>query len=139
MAYMTVDMPDIFEDLALSTEDMRAIVENAAPVAQAEIKKEIQSVVSDPQISEVVASVKPYKTKVNKDGVTCFVGPSGKNKKNPDGTRRKTPVRNMEIAMYLNYGTTTMNARPWLDKALNNMDDKCAKKMQEEFDKRANL
>ena len=137
MANMTVNMPDFLDELILSDDDMREIVNAAAPEAEKEVRKAISQSISNPEDSELVRSVKAYKTKKKRkgNGYVCFIGPSGTSKKRPDGSSRK-PVRNMEIAMYLNYGTVKEKARPWLDKAARNADDACAKKMQEEYEKR---
>jgi HK97 gp10 family phage protein len=131
-------MPDFLSGLALSEEDVKEVLEASAPAAEEEVKKSLKNSVRTAEGSEVVKSVKVYKvTKLRKgSGYRCLIGPSGMNKKNPDGSTRKTPVRNMEVAMYLNYGTSKMAARPWLDKAVNNADRVCTKRMQEEFEKR---
>lgn len=137
MASLRVEMPDFVEKLALTESDYEEILSAAAPVAEDAVKKALRQSVSSGS-SELVDSVKPYKPKKirKSDGYRQLIGPSGMNKRNPDGSRRKKPVRNAEIAAYLNYGTAKMSARPWLDKAANNASRQCSAKMQEEYDRR---
>lgn len=137
MASLKVDMPDFVEKLTLTESDCKEILTAASPVAENAVKKALSQSIRSGS-SELVDSVKPYKPKrIRKsDGYSQLIGPSGMNKKNPDGSTRKKPVRNAEIAAYLNYGTVKMSARPWLDKAANNAKRECAEKMQEEFNRR---
>lgn len=72
-------------------------------------------------------SVKASKIRTSKNGASCDIGPTGKDK---DGTR------NMEKAMYLEYGTSKMAAKPWRKKAISNCEDKCKQKMKEVIDKK---
>lgn len=138
MASLTVNMPDFLDELAMSEDDIKEVIEAAKPEAEAAVKKSLSQSIRNPGNSELVKSVKPYKTKKKRrgEGYACFVGPSGTSQMKPDGSRRKASVRNMEIAMYLNYGTKHEAARPWLDKAANSAEVACAKKMQEEYEKR---
>ena len=137
MASLKVEMTEFIDKLALTDSDYSEILESAAPIAEDAVKKALRQSVRSGS-SELIDSVKPYKPKRGRrsGGYSQLIGPTGTNKKNPDGSRRKKPVRNAEIAAYLNYGTKKMSARPWLDKAANNAKRECAEKMQEEFNRR---
>lgn len=137
MASLNVEFPDITSTLLLSDDDYMKMLSAAAPVAENAVKRALRQSVRSTD-SEVVSSIKTQKPKKARkgSGFSQFIGPSGMNRRNPDGSRRKTPVRNVEVAAYLNYGTKKMSARPWLDKAANNAGKECVEKMQEEFNKR---
>ena len=137
MANLKVEISDFVDKLALTDSDYSEILQSAAPIAEDAVKKALRQSIRSGS-SELVDSVKPYKPKRGRrsGGYSQLIGPTGMNKKNPDGSRRKKPVRNAEIAAYLNYGTAKMSARPWLDKAANNAKRECAEKMQEEFNRR---
>lgn len=126
-------MPENGLDKYMFTEDEidRAIKE-VAPILEENIKNSIQSVISDPSDSALVNSVKTKISHTKTDATIAWVGPSGKD---------KNGVRNIEKAIYLNYGTYRNGgeyqpARPWLHKAINDSADRVNQKLNDILGKR---
>lgn len=125
MAAFDVNMPDFLDKLVLSDDEMLDIVNSATGIAQDSIRS---SLANHSATGSLVASVKPAKAKKSKYGdYIAVVGPKGKDSKG---------VRNIEKAVYLNYGTVNQPARPWLAQAINNAQNKVTEQLSEQFNER---
>lgn len=135
MGAFNVNMPDDFLDrYNFKEEELVDAVASASPILKESMKKTIQKVLGHSGDSNLVNSVKVSKPKRTKtDAIVSWVGPSGIDKKG-----RKKPIRNIEKAVYLNYGTVKQPARPWLAKSINNSESLIQQKLQEKLEERLN-
>lgn len=135
-----VNVPDdMFGDLIRNTSDdqLKAIVDSVAPTLVDSMKTSMSNVVKHEGESKMVNSIKATKAKATKtDAIMSFVRPTGTDNKRSDGSQRTKPIRNMEKAIYMNYGTVKEPARPWLEPAINKADAKIQNALQQEFEKR---
>lgn len=135
MAGFNVSMPDdLLDKYNFKEEELVEAVAEASPILKESMKKTIQKVLGHSGDSNLVNSVKVSKPKRTKtDAIVSWVGPSGIDKKG-----RKKPIRNIEKAVYLNYGTVKQPARPWLAKSINNSESLIQQKLQEKLEERLN-
>ena len=136
-----VNVPDdIFGELIrnASDETLKAIVDETSPELVKSMQQSIKGQIKHPGESNLVNSIKATKAKATKtDAIMSFVRPTGTDSTRSDtGGRRSKPIRNMEKAIYMNYGTAKEAARPWLESAVSKVDSAITKKLQEEFEKR---
>lgn len=86
----------------------------------------------------MVESVKATKIVHNKNGWFVRVGPSGidTDYETLDGVKQRTvPIRNMEKAAYLEYGTSKQSAKPWANRATNDAAEQAMSAMREAFER----
>lgn len=130
MAGFQVNMDDIFKvELSSSFEQMAVQALNeAAPIMVDAVKQSLSDSASRGySIGDTVRSIKASKPRrCRTDAYLLVVRPTGKDAKG---------VRNMEKAMYLEYGTTKEAARPWLQNASKNAEAQALEKMQEVFNR----
>lgn len=125
MASLDVNMPDFLNKLVLSDDELLDIVNSSTEIAQETIR---DSLMSHSATGSLVNSVKPTKAKKTKYGdYIAVVGPKGKD---------ANGVRNIEKAVYLNYGTKYQPARPWLAQAINNAQDRVTERLSEKLNER---
>jgi len=125
MAGFGVNMPDFLEKYVFSDSELEEMIDSTTGIAQEEIKASLSS---HSATGSMVNSVKASKAKKTKNGdYIAVVSPSGKD---------KNGVRNIEKAVYLNYGTIHEPAKPWLAQALNNAEGRIQEKLSEEFNER---
>lgn len=129
----------------------KQMLNEAAPILQKSVKAQLTRVTSNESTGELVASVK-Y-NKANKSpygGYYLQVRPTGNSSRKGDGYLRKgkhkgnrkisggvrDPVRNMEKAVFLEYGTSRGQLpRPWVYKALTDAEPAVLDKMQSVFNR----
>lgn len=100
-------------------------VDAASPGVAAEMSSAIAGVEHGPYATGSVSrSVKATKAKTNAYGVFSASRPTGRDKKGK---------RNAEKAAYLQYGTPTMPARPWAEKATRKAEEKAAETLENVF------
>lgn len=135
MAGFNVSMPDdLLEKYNFKEEELVEAVAEASPILEESMKRTIQSVLGHSGDSNLVNSVKVSRPKRTKtDAIVSWVGPSGIDKKG-----RKKPIRNIEKAVYLNYGTVKQPARPWLAKSINDSESLIQQKLQDKLEERLN-
>lgn len=129
MASFDVNMPDDFlEKYNFTEEEIVETVSELSPILEDSMKRNLRSVISHTGDSSLVDSVKISKPKKTKtDAILSWVGPAGKD---------KSGTRNVEKAIYLNYGTRHQPARPWLAKAINDAEELIQDRIQEKLEKR---
>lgn len=135
MGAFNVNMPDDFLDrYNFKEEELVDAVASASPILEDSMKKSIQSVLGHSGDSAMINSVKRNKpVKTRTDAIESWVGPSG-----IDSKGRKKPIRNIEKAVYLNYGTVKQPARPWLAKSINDSESLIQQKLQDKLEERLN-
>ncbi|MBQ0112679.1 MAG: hypothetical protein KBT03_06085 [Bacteroidales bacterium] len=136
-----INMPDdLYDDLIRKADDdtLKSIVDGVSPELVKSVKSAMSTKIKHPGESKLVSSIKATKAKVAKtDAVISFVRPTGTDSTRSDtGGKRTTPIRNMEKAIYMNYGTVNELARPWLEPAVNNSEKKIQEAIQREFERR---
>lgn len=100
-------------------------VDAASPGVAAEMSSAIAGVEHGSYATGSVSqSVKATKAKTNAYGVFSASRPTGRDKKGK---------RNAEKAAYLQYGTPTMPARPWAEKAARKAEEKAAETLENVF------
>lgn len=115
------------------------MLEEAAPILVRTTKASLRSVTMGQSSGQMVDSVRTSRISHNKFGWYLVVRPTGvdknyKIKSGEERTRRK-PLRNMEKAAYLQYGTSKQAPRPWAEKAMNDAKAEVLDKMQEVFER----
>lgn len=105
------------------------ILEGAVPILKKRIIAETDKHHEYSQDMDLVNSITSSKPSENKYGWYVSVIPSGED---------KNGVRNMQKMAHLEYGTSKMSAKPILTKALNDVRDEVAEKMQELFNEVVN-
>ncbi len=136
MGAFELNMPDdILNQYNFTEEELKDIVADVSPILQREMQQSIQNVISEPGDSRLVGSVRATRPKSAKtDAVMAWVGPSGSDH----------GVRNIEKAIYLNYGTHNaaggirQPARPWLTKAINNAQGAVEKGIRDAIERKLN-
>lgn len=136
-----VNVPDdMFGDLIRKADDntLKQIVNHVAPTLVNNMKASMRSKINHPGESKLVNSIKATKAKATKtNAIMSYVRPTGTDSTRSDtGGTRKKPIRNMEKAIYMNYGTVKDSARPWLEPAINSSDGPIQEALKEEFEKR---
>lgn len=133
MAGFNVSMPDdMLEKYNFKEDELVNAVTEASPILEDAMKRTIQSVIGHGGDSVLVNSIKVSRPKRTKtDAIISWVGPSGTDKKG-----RKKSIRNIEKAIYLNYGTVKQPARPWLAKSINESESLIQNKLQETLEER---
>ena len=118
-----------FEDIAKKAlNDIRADVESIT-------KSAVRASVKHSGESELVNSVRTYNPTMTRDnyGAKLHCGFSGRsssgNRYNNNG--RDHAVYNNDKAFWLEYGTVKQAARPWRDRASNNIDARVTPKMEQ--------
>lgn len=125
------------------------MLDEAAPILETAVKASIRSSTGSEATGELLASIKKSKVTKNKWGYYLQVRPTGKSARKGGGYLRKgkrvgrkkveggvrDPIRNMEKAVYLQYGTSKQRPRPWLEKALGDAEPGVLRKMQEVFER----
>lgn len=101
----------------------KKMVDAAYPMTEAAVKSALASVETGPYATgSVSASITGTGTKVNAYGVYAVARPTGRDSKG---------VSNGAKAAFLQYGTPTLHARPWRQKAVNSVQDSAVKTMEE--------
>lgn len=144
MAKFNLNMPDDMlkgAAAAASPENMQRAIDNAAPILEQSMRKEIRNVVKHSGDSELVRSIKANKAKKAKNGAyIATVYPHGKSKKPryPNGSKkdRIPPVSNAMKAAVLNYGRKGQPARPWLAKSVNNVRTQVEEQLEKAFEEK---
>lgn len=140
MAQMYIDFPeDLLGGLLnTDTEEMcKKMVDEGTPIMEECMKKEIQVVLGHEGDSELVNSIKGSRAKKSKtDAVISFVGPKGNSRHHyykSEKKERKRVVPNVMKAIWLNYGRIGQAARPFLNRATRNAEQRVLAKMQEVY------
>lgn len=132
MAGFEMNFPDDFLSELLES-DFDEIAEAALSECKPDMEVNVKTSLSRSASGEyatgaMVSSVKATKPKKAKtDAWIMVTRPTGKDDKG---------VRNMDKAMYLEYGTVKQNAKPWLINATKNAEASCMDKMQKVFNKK---
>lgn len=108
------------------------MIDEAMPI----LEKSVKNVLSSHRVSgDMLSSIRHTKAGKNKNGYYAVVRPTG---------RDSNGVRNMEKAVYLEYGTSKVKGgstkdkqppRPWVDKSINDCKAAVLDKMQEVFNR----
>lgn len=130
-----------------------AMLNEAAPILQESVKRELSGVMSGESTGDLLKSVKYKKASKTKfGGYYLQVRPTGTSTRAGGGYLRKgkragrkkvaggirDPIRNMEKAVYLEYGTSQQTPRPWVTRALKNAEPAVLQKMKEVFEREVN-
>ena len=97
------------------------MIESGLPIVQDELVRRSEE---HRDTGEMIASIKPTKTKKTDSGYVGVVRPTGKDSKG---------VRNMEKMAYLEYGTSVQPPTPVLTPAVASTEKKVVDTMQEVF------
>lgn len=132
MAGFEMNFPENFMDELFDTdfdEIAEDVLKACAPTMESSVKTSLErSAEKGYATGTMVSSIKAAKPKRTKtDAMIMVTRPTGKD---------KNGVRNMDKAMYLEYGTSKQAARPWLVNATKNAESTCLEKMQQEFNKK---
>lgn len=100
-----------------------AMLEEAAPILEKAVKKRAGEHRDTGALEE---SIKASKARKNGNAYSISICPTGKDKKG---------VRNMEKAVYLEYGTSRQKATPFISPAVRESEAAVLEKMQEVFDR----
>ncbi|MBO6206849.1 MAG: hypothetical protein J6M27_15260 [Lachnospiraceae bacterium] len=141
MARMDIEFSGISEMLAGAEEIAEEMLNEAAPIIEESMKKNLKKSIAHSGESELVNSVKAGKAKMAKNGACILnVNPKGQSKTKvyKRGKKgRKHPVNNALKAIWLEYGIPGQQApKPWLEATTKDAEQKVLDKMQEVYDKR---
>ena len=116
---------DLMKDLDFMEKKRIApiMLEEAAPILEKAMKKKAGAHRNTGALEE---SIKASKARKNGNAYSISICPTGKDKKG---------VRNMEKAVYLEYGTSRQEATPFISPAVRESEAAVLEKMQEVFDR----
>lgn len=141
MANFSCYMPDSLTEQLRNLESSEKIaldmLDSASPILEERVKNECAK---HKRTGNMYKSIKRTKAKRTSNGAyITVVRPTGTTTEYIDNKgvhrKRKTPVRNMEIMAYMEYGTSKQAGTPVLSKAVNDSKDKVTDAMQEAFNK----
>lgn len=119
------DLESQIEGLVNAAEGIDEVIQSAVPPLESSMKECIrESANRGYATGELEKSIKGTKTKQNVYGHFAAVGPTGTDSKG---------VRNGEKMAYMEYGTSTQEARPVVKRAVSRAEKNCVENMQEKF------
>lgn len=134
----SVDVPEDLLQGLLGTDFMdiaKEMEESVGQEVKSSMQKSLKTSVKHSGDSALVNSIKVSKPKKAKTGAVIMnIGPSGKSAYHyVDDKKRKRsyPVSNALKGIWLQYGTKDSAAKPWLDTAVNDVEQKVIDKMEE--------
>lgn len=137
MAVFDFDFPDnMFDDvLNIFDETAPKMIDEALPIYESAVKSELQP---HRDTGELISSIKCKKAKKTVNGAYIgYLTAEGASTKSTY-TRENgkvEPFRNYQKALALEYGNSHQPARPFMQSAVNNSEDKVLEKMQEVFNR----
>jgi HK97 gp10 family phage protein len=111
------------------------MLKESAPLLVVSVKRRLTGVTRG-GMGKMVESVGPSRVRHNSGGWWLEVFPKGEDNEyqTDDGPKtRQLPVRNAEKAAYLEYGTKSQSARPWLVSSAKDVAKEVINKMTEVF------
>lgn len=138
MGRLDVEFDDsIFQNLLQKSDEVcMGVLDDVAPILRESIKKNVRSVVGPDATGQLETSVKASKAKKSSTGAYIVnVGPKGKAKGKTD---KGSPLTNAGKMVFLEYGTKNQAARPFLQRAVNEVEEQIQTKMQEAYERRLN-
>ena len=148
MSGMEFDLPeDLFGQLLDSDfeEISKEALTKSIPLVMDSVKRECAAVIGDKSRTDLVNSLKVWRKGMVKTRTdACMLGvsftgkPSNKSKwaSSSNGKSRTRTTTNNDIAWWLEHGNRHQPARPFMDKATANVEDKVNEAIQKAFNKK---